>query len=521
MAPNPTLGTGLFISAGQALAIGGPASLLISYVFLSLLTYFTATTAAEVAIHTPSRHGTMVTNAFRYMTPSMGVAAGFLRWYTLAVFVPYETTTAMVNIGLWNPGSAIAARLSVITTIVVGFNYLPEGFFRRSEQLFTKIKIGTLVCLLVLSLSIGLGGATGHDKWGFQYWRKPGAMHEYLVKGTMGRFLGLLQCLLTSSIAFTLVPEMIVHRAESPQEPSESEVTEHLDPIIRSSLPRQVIAGVATTAFPYILSSLAMGVMAPYNDPLLTNNGAGIGLSPFVIGLNTARVRIVPVMATIAILLSSVASGRTFLFLASRTLAAMSELGHGPKMFQTRNRYGVRFIAVTASALPALLAYMSVAVSSTVVANYFLLFVTSSGFVSWFISGAVYHQYRRHVRSRGITDVYRFSIQPFGMYFGSAASAILLLANGMNGALPGPLVGTKGCRLLAAFITLPVFSFVYLFHRFRDLVSFCSREGDERTGKSDSDHFTTRYPRRQDQENMPRDNSSALELDYWSSAAEA
>lgn len=44
---------------------------------------------------------------------------------------------------------------------------------------------------------------------------------------------------------------------------------------MQASLPSKVVFDVATTALPYILSSLAMGIMAPYNHPLLTNNGAG------------------------------------------------------------------------------------------------------------------------------------------------------------------------------------------------------------------------------------------------------
>ncbi len=112
MAVGPTLGTGLFIGAGQALAIGGPASLLISYVFLSLLTYFMTTTVAEVAIYSPSRHGSMIANGFRYLPSSLGLATATLRWYSLALLVPYETTTAMVNLGLWKPGSTVEQKCS-------------------------------------------------------------------------------------------------------------------------------------------------------------------------------------------------------------------------------------------------------------------------------------------------------------------------------------------------------------------------------------------------------------------------
>ncbi|KAJ5175988.1 uncharacterized protein N7482_001865 [Penicillium canariense] len=470
MALGPTLGTGVFIGAGQALAIGGPASLLVAYVFLSLLTYFMATTVAEVATHAPARHGTLVTNGFQYLTNSMGFAAGILRWYTLAMFVPYEITTAVVNLGLWNPGSTIAARLSILMTLIVACNFLPERHFRSSERLFTRIKIGTLISLLVLSLSIGYGGATGHDKWGFCYWRKPGAMHEYLTHGPLGKFWGLLQCVLHSSIAFTFVPELIVHRAETLESARETEIGEELDPAIQARIPRQVAIDTATTALPYILSSLAMGVMAPYDDPLLTNNGAGAGLSPYIIGMNTARIRIVSVTATIAILLSSVASARSFLYLASRTLCAMSELGHAHQVFKVRNQWGVPYVAVSVSALFTPLAFVSVRISSSVAITYFLLFVNSSGYLSWLVSCAISRSFRQRLRLCHNSRSYRFAIQPLGTHIGTLMSGILLMSNGLAGGVPGPLPGSRTSRLVAAYISIPIFALLYFAHRFRTMI---------------------------------------------------
>lgn len=533
MALGPTIGTGLFIGAGQALAVGGPASLLISYAFLSILTYLTTTTVAEVAAHTPARHGALVKNAFRYTTSSLGFAAAMLRWYTLAMFVPYEITTAMVNLGLWTPGPLIAIRLSIITTIIVGCNFLPDRVFRGSEQLCTKIKIGTMVCFLVLALSIGLGGATGHDSWGFQYWKKPGAFHEYPAKGALGKFWGLLQCLLNSSIAFTLAPEMIVHRAEAPEITSSSEIMENTDPTIQASLPKRVTADVATTAFPYILSSVAMGVMAPYDNPLLTNNGAGAGISPFVIGINTAMIRILPVTATVAILISSVASGRSFLYLASRSLCALSELGHAPSMFQARNGWGVPYVAVAVSSLFALFALISVSVSSTVMLTYFLVFVNCSGFISSLVSFAVYRQYRKHPRLRDAHPGHRFTIQPAGAYIGVALSACLLVANGMNGALPGPRAGPRGARLASAYLSVVVFSVLYMAHRLRDnypqkTQQRFKNDPEHRPGQAHRHHSThtvrrtpQHVPHQQGEGQRQQHDPSVIEMDQvWSEAVE-
>lgn len=492
MAVGPTLGTGLFIGAGPALAVGGPASLLISYIFLSVLTYALTTTLAEVAAHMPLRHGTMVANGYLYLSSSLAFATAYLRWYSLAMLVPYEITAAMVNLHMWSPGSKVALRLLPVTAIVVGFNFLPERLFKRSEVLFTQIKAGTLAALFFLSVSIALGGATGHDKWGFQYWRNPGAFHEYLFHGAWGRYFGLLQCLLNSTIAFIFAPEMIVHRAETAESAEPIETTESIDTTSSTRIASQTSADIFTTAFPYILNSVAMGVMAPFTDPQLTNDGAGAGQSPYVIGIQTAQIRIVPVIATIAILMSSVASARAFLYLSSRTLCALSELGHAPSWLKVRNRYGIPHRAIIVSAMFSSLGWMCVGVSSTVVFNWFLRFVTTSGYISWFLSCVVHGHFRRRLKENHISPRHRFSVQPHGSYFGVFGSVILLTWNVLHVARPWspippsePVLNNtslntaasssasepRGMRVLTSYLGLFVFIILYIGHRFRHLIS--------------------------------------------------
>jgi amino acid permease len=463
MAIGPTLGTGLFIGAGQALAVGGPASLLLSYILLSFLTFAMTTSLAEVSTHMPSQHGTLVTNGYLYMPSSVAFASAYLRWYSLALFVPYETTTAMVNLGLWKPGSAIAIRLLIITTIVVGSNFLPERIFKSSERLFLWIKIGTMASLFALSVALGLEGADGHTSWGFKYWRHPGAMNEYLIRGLWGQVLAFFQCLLDGSIAFSFAPELITHQAEMPASIGETE-------ILSAAIPGRITSDVLQTALPYILSSLAMGVMAPFNETRLTNNGTGSGLSPYLIGLKDAQIQIVPTLATIAILLSSVASGRTFLYLSSRTLCAMSELGHAPSVFSARNRWDVPYGAVITSALFAALSFASVWISSSTINNYLLRLVTSAGFISSLVSCTIYRHFHRRLRANGIASRHSFSIQPFGTYFGMFVSTLLLLGGGLWGGVKGNVNGPRGARLITPYINIGVFGLLFLLHRFQDAI---------------------------------------------------
>jgi amino acid transporter len=463
MAIGPTLGTGLFIGAGQALAVGGPASLLLSYILLSFLTFSMTTSVAEVSTHMPSQHGTLVTNGYLYMSSSVAFASAYLRWYSLALFVPYEITTAMVNLGLWKPGSVIAIRLLIITTIVVGCNFLPERTFKSSERLFSWIKISTTASLFVLSLALGLGGADGHTPWGFKYWKHPGAMNEYLVRGLWGRFLAFFQCLLDGSIAFSFAPELITHQAELAASLGETAV-------LSAAIPGRVTSDVLQTAFPYIMSSLAMGIMAPFNETRLTNNGTGSGISPYVIGLEDAKIQIVPTLATIAILLSSVASGRTFLYLSSRSLCAMSELGHAPSVFSVRNRWNVPYVAVITSALFSVLSFASVRTSSSMINNHLLHLVTSAGFISSLVSCTIYRHFLRRLRANQIASRHSFAIQPFGTYFGMFLSTLLLLAGGLWGGPRGNVNGPRTARLITSYINIVIFGLLFLVHRFQDVI---------------------------------------------------
>lgn len=66
---------------------------------------------------------------------------------------------------------------------------LCRRFYGEAEFIFGAIKLTTIVGLILLMLIITCGGAPNGDAIGFRYWRHPGAMNEYLVDGSLGKFL--------------------------------------------------------------------------------------------------------------------------------------------------------------------------------------------------------------------------------------------------------------------------------------------------------------------------------------------
>lgn len=448
MTIGPTFGTGLFIGASQALAVGGPASLIISYLILSSVVYGLTTAVAEVAAHAPARDGILSANGYRYASRHLAFAMGYLRWYTTAIFVPFEITSAMVNLGMWEPGMKVGLRIGLFTFIICISNMLPDRPFRRSEIAFTLLKFVMTVGLLIFTIvqfNVGRGGTKG-----FAYWRDPGAMNEYLRPGPLGRFLGVAQCTLYSAIAFTFTPELIVHRTER-----------------KDCSPRPNILSLAQVdsvlfSVLYILSAVAMGVLCPSDDPLLTNNGRGAGLSPYVVGVRDTGIPHLAAIVTGGILLTSVSSGRTFLYVSSRTLCSLAENGHGPSLFALRNSSGVPWVAVVVSSLFAGLANLSILRSSTVVFNWLMPVLTSCGYLSWVAASLAYFDFRRATKGQRILRANRSRFQPFGAYYGLVGSLVLMLANGLDAARP---TQRRTCNFVPAYIAIPVFLILYYGHR--------------------------------------------------------
>jgi amino acid transporter len=116
-------------------------------------------------------------------------------------------------------------------------------------------KVLLIVGLIIFTFITMLGGNPLHDRFGFRYWENPGAFAELYRTGSLGRFLGFLQCLIQAS--FTIAgPDYVSMAAGECENP-------------REGMPK-AYHGVfyRLTAF-FVLGSLAVGILVPHNDPEL------------------------------------------------------------------------------------------------------------------------------------------------------------------------------------------------------------------------------------------------------------
>jgi amino acid transporter len=116
-------------------------------------------------------------------------------------------------------------------------------------------KILIMATMIIACLVVALGGGPNHNRSGFSYWKDPGAFKEYLVEGSLGRFLGVWACICQACFAFTGTEVVGMTFGETPNP--------------RKNIPRAVKQTFWRIAVFYILGVISIGMAVPSNNEML------------------------------------------------------------------------------------------------------------------------------------------------------------------------------------------------------------------------------------------------------------
>ena len=244
-------------------------------------------------------------------------------WYQAAITLCAEISAASVVIQFWSGAQDInvAAWISIIIVLVVCLNIFAVSIYGEAEFCFASIKIITIVGLIIFAFIIDLGGGPTRDRLGFRYWNNPGAMKAYVADGASGRFLGLWSTLVNAAFSYGGV-EMVAVAAGEAENP-------------RVNIPKAVRRVFWRILFFYVLGSLAIGVLIPYNEPrllsALDSDAPGGAASPWVIAVYRAGVPVLPSIINAVILTSATSSANAFLYSGSRYMYALAQNGQAPR----------------------------------------------------------------------------------------------------------------------------------------------------------------------------------------------
>lgn len=207
-----------------------------------------------------------------------------------------------------------------------------------------------------------LGGNPLGDRFGFRYWKEPGAFAEYYKTGDTGKFLAFLSAFITAS--FTIAGPDYVSMAAG----------ETINP--RVVLPK-AFNGVfyRLTAF-FVLGVLCVGILVPYNDKEMAsafdNDKPGAAASPYVISMDRLHIPVLPHIVNAVVLTASFSAGNSYVYCASRSLYGLALERKAPRFLTKCTQQGVPIYCVAVVLLIALLSFLQVSNGASVVLNWFV-----------------------------------------------------------------------------------------------------------------------------------------------------
>ncbi|KAI0839926.1 putative proline-specific permease [Hypoxylon sp. FL0890] len=447
-----TIGTGLFVGAGQGLHRGGPATLLIAYIVITLLLFGVATATGEMSAYMPVPGCSMAYYGNRFGSKSIGVTMGWVYWYIFAITVPAEITATHLVIGYWNPPLPTAFWLTIIGIVIISLNLFPVKVYGETEFWFASIKVFAIIGLLLLTVVLFFGGGPSHQPLWFSNWNDPAPMKSYIVEGGVGRLVGFIATLVFSVYAFAFAPELLVITGGEMDSP-------------RRNLPKASRRYFYRLIIFYVFGVLAIGILVNSNNPGLLGGTNDAGSSPWALGIKVASISGLDSVVNVIIVLSAWSAGNSYLYLASRALYSIAEAGNAPKIFTRCTKSGIPIYATAMSASVSALAYMNVSSSSATVFNWFINIINTGAFQSWIFCCFIYFRYRKATAVQGIptaSEALRADPEPYAAWVSMIGFTILLLLNGFTVFIDGQWnVET----FISAYIGIPITIAIYTIHK--------------------------------------------------------
>ncbi|KAE8141799.1 proline-specific permease [Aspergillus pseudotamarii] len=447
-----TIGTGLFLSSGQALVTAGPLGAFLAYSIVGLGVMSVVLSVGEMGALVPLSGG-LVRYAEYFFDPAMAFANGWNQVYLYSVTLPAEIVAASVLIEFWIIINN-AIWITVFSLLVLITALVSVRIYGELELLFAILKILLIVGVNIMALVITCGGGPTGQSIGFRYWRDPGPFVQYLgIKGALGRFLGFWTTLENAIFAYSGIQNITIPAAET-RSP-------------RRSIPQATRRVLYRIILFYVLSIFMMGLVVSSNDPTLLQLTGTASQSPFVIAAHRAGIKVAPSVINAIIITSAWSAGNSYILFGSRILYGMAVHGHAPAVFKRLNRFSVPYVAISCIGIFMCLGYMSLSHSATVVFQWLRDIVAVATLVDWLIVCIVYLRFYYGCKKQGV-DRHRelpwaAPFQPYFTWASLTLFTLLLITGGFSTFISGHW-NTE--TFISSYINIPIVLGLYLGYKF-------------------------------------------------------
>ncbi|KAL2802183.1 amino acid permease/ SLC12A domain-containing protein [Aspergillus granulosus] len=441
------IGTGLWVGTGQALHYAGPAGLALTYTLTAIIVYAQYSSVGEMTAYMPV-HGGFIRQCSEFVDPAFGFAIGINFWFAWVMIIPAEITAAVSVLQFWPETNAIPlAAYITICIVVMGianmFHVKIYGYIEYYMSFIKCLAVVLMICFMFIMTSGGIKAT--HGPIIFSYWKNPGAFNNG-IKGIAKSFV-------QAAFSFGGGEHIAVIAGEV------------ADP--RHTI-KKTVRPVFWRMFTFFVANIwLVGMCVPSNDPDLTN-GAGTLGSPFVIALKRADVWGLAHAINGFIFLSVISCGVTSVYVSSRSLTALADLGIIHGAFGRKDRAGRPWVAISICLLlGGGLCYLNVDSTGTVVYGWFSSLVAIATLFQWASIYIAHLRFRVGLRAQGknLADLpFRGMFTPYAQYF---SLAIVLFIFGCEFYLTCFPFGEKGSAksFFSTYLAAPLFVFDYFVYK--------------------------------------------------------
>lgn len=367
--------------------------------------------------------------AGRYVDEAFGFATGWNFFVFEAFLVPFEVVACNIVLQYWTNAVPTAAVIVIVIILYAAINLGAVRYFGEVEFWAALGKVILAVGLIFFTFIVMVGGNPKGDAFGFRYWHTPGAFAELYYEGSLGRFLGFVNCLIQAAFAIAGADYVAMTAGEA------------INP--RQMLPKAFKAVFLRLTCFFVLGSLCVGILTPHNDPgmkaAFSGGAPGAAASPYVAAMKRLEIPILPHIVNALVLLSAFSAGNSFLYCASRSLYGLALEGKAPAFMRKCTKAGVPIYCVAAVLAIALLSFLQLSQSSAVVLSWFVSLVTASQLINFACVCITYLRWYSALQAQGFDRQrlpYRGLFMPYTAYYALFGTVVMIFVGGYAVFLP-------------------------------------------------------------------------------------
>ncbi|KIJ69699.1 hypothetical protein HYDPIDRAFT_79112 [Hydnomerulius pinastri MD-312] len=435
LAIGGTIGTGIFLSAGSAIALAGPGSALLSYMVVGLFVYTVVIALGEMAAMFPVS-GAFSVFGSRFVSPALGFTLGWNYWFQC------ELTAAAIILQFWAPQVQPWEWALVIIVPIFIMQLIHVGVYGESEYWLALIKVLMIIIFIFVGLIYDWGGVKGHPG--------PGLANFHNSQAFIGGFSNFAQTFVYAFYSYGGVELVAIAAGESARP--------------YKAVPRAIKATFFRIVLFYVLTILTIGLCINWQDPTLLTAAydSDVTASPVTVIFQRAGFG-AAVHVVNAVLLTAVLSATNSAFYgSSRMLMSLARTGQAPRIFGWVNKRGVPIPALTVSLAVSFLAFLTSIWGEGIVFTWLLNLAGISSLLVWGSIGIISIRFRAAYRAQGRLLSELPYTQPFFplLPIGITVLAILMFAAEGYAAVKEQPFDPK--NVVATYIGVAMYTILYL-----------------------------------------------------------